>query len=125
MKIKIILPNATLLDEQADKITAPGADGFFQILPKHIDFVSSLNPGILSVYSNEQVEYYAVNQGFLVKQKDVVYISCLQAVKGTSLETLSRTVSENFKQLGEKEKKTNEILIKLEADMLRMFMEID
>lgn len=125
MKIKIILPNATILDQQVDKITAPGTDGFFQILPRHVDFVSSLRPGILSVFADDSVVYYAINQGFLVKQKDIVYISCLQAIKGTSLETLSKTVADNFNRLDEKEKKTNEILVKLEADMLRMFMEID
>ena len=125
MKIKIILPNATILDQQVDKITAPGTDGFFQILPRHVDFVSSLRPGILSVFADDSVVYYAINQGFLVKQKDIVYISCLQAIKGTSLETLSKTVADNFNRLDEKEKKTNEILVKLEADMLRMFMEMD
>jgi F-type H+-transporting ATPase subunit epsilon len=45
MRIRIILPSKTVLDQEADKITAPGTEGSFQLLPKHIDFVSSLSPG--------------------------------------------------------------------------------
>ncbi|SCP96137.1 hypothetical protein [Anaerobium acetethylicum] len=123
MNLKIIIPSKTIFSQDADKISAPGKEGFFQILPKHIDFVSSLQPGILTVFSGDIVNYFAINQGFLVKKGDVVYISCLQAIKGETLETLSKTVADSFRQLDEKERRTNEILVKLEADMLRMIIE--
>lgn len=37
MRIKIILPYKTILDKTVYKITAPGVEGDFQILPNHID----------------------------------------------------------------------------------------
>jgi F-type H+-transporting ATPase subunit epsilon len=125
MRIRIILPSKVILDKEADKITAPGAEGSFQILPRHIDFVSSLKSGILTVFSEGEVLYYAINQGILVKQAEVVSVSCLQAVKGPSLENLASIVADTFKELHERERKTNEILLKLETDMLRLFIEMD
>lgn len=122
MKLKIIIPSRTVFSQPADKVTAPGTEGSFQILPKHVDFVSSLQPGILSIFHGDETVYFAIDQGFLVKQADTVYISCLQAIRGTSLETLGRTVADSFRQLSEKERRTNEILVKLEADMLRMLI---
>lgn len=125
MRIRIILPSKTVLDQEADKITAPGTEGSFQLLPKHIDFVSSLSPGILSVFFEGEVVYYAINQGILVKQGDIVSVACLQAIRGTMLETLGDTVDASFRSQDENERRMNEVLTKLEVDTLRLFMELD
>jgi F-type H+-transporting ATPase subunit epsilon len=125
MHIKLVLPYRTLLDQPVDKITAPGAEGSFQILPKHIDVVWSLQPGILTLTRDNQDEYFAIQQGTLVKEGDTVYISTYQAVKGESLEKLHQTLMESVQRLDEREKKANEVLIKLETDTIRRFMEIE
>lgn len=124
MRIKIILPNETLLDQEVNKITAPGSEGAFQILPRHIDVTWSLDPGILSISDDDGVQYYAIYQGVLVKHEDLVYVSCFQAIKGDSLEALNETVRKNFKALDDREKKAREVLVKLETDTIRRFMEI-
>jgi hypothetical protein len=38
---------------------------------------------------------------------------------------LSKTIEKEFSVLDEKEKKTNEILTKMEIDTLKMFMELE
>ncbi|MDW7671746.1 MAG: F0F1 ATP synthase subunit epsilon [Bacillota bacterium] len=125
MQIKLVLPYRTLLDQPVDKITAPGAEGSFQMLPKHIDVVWSLQPGILTLTRDNQDEYFAIQQGTLVKEGDTVYVSAYQAVKGESLEKLHQTLMESVQKLDEREKKANEVLIKLETDTIRRFMEIE
>ncbi|MGB5823840.1 MAG: hypothetical protein WBH44_07165 [Proteocatella sp.] len=125
MKIKLILPNKTLLEQEIDKVTIPGTEGYFQILPKHIDFVSSIKPGILTIYNGEAIDYFAVNYGILVKKADSIHISCLYAIKGDSLEGLSGTIVDNIEKRDEYEKKIYEILKKMEADTLRRFIELD
>lgn len=124
MRIKLILPYETLLDKEVKKITAPGTEGVFQILPKHVDGTWSLTSGIL-VLTTEKEEYYAINTGVLVKQGTTVYLSCLQAIPGNSLETLNKTLQENLRVLNEKERKAREVLVRLETDTLKRFMEID
>ncbi len=125
MKIKLLLPYRTLLDQPVDKITAPGTAGSFQVLPRHIDVVWSLQPGILTLTRDNQDEYFAIQQGTLVKEGEAVYVSTFQAVKGESLETLHQTLMEDLQKRGEREKKANEVLVKLETDTIRRFMEIE
>ena len=124
MRIKLILPNKTLLDKEVIKISAPGSEGSFQILPRHIDVAWSLDPGILSIEDEDGLTYYAIYQGVLVKQGDTVFVSCYQAIEGDSLESLQETVIHNFKSLNEKEKKAREVLLKLESDTIRRFLDI-
>ena len=125
MKIKLVLPYRTMLDQPVDKISAPGTEGNFQILPKHIDVVWSLQPGILTLTSNHQDEYFAIQQGTLVKEGDAVFVSTFQAVKGESLEKLHQTLMESYQKHNEREKKANDVLVKLETDTIRRFMEIE
>jgi len=125
MNIKLVLPYRTILDQPVDKITAPGTAGSFQVLPRHIDVVWSLQPGILTLTRDNQDEYFAIQQGTLVKKGDEVYVSTFQAVKGESLEKLYQTLTENYEKLDEREKKANEVLVKLETDTIRRFMEIE
>lgn len=124
MRIKLILPYKTILDKKVEKITAPGSNGDFQILPKHIDGTWSLKAGILTL--TDKVDfYYAINQGLAVKQGSIVYISTFQAIAGESLEELSGTVEKSLKILDERERKAREVLIKLETDTIKRFMELD
>ncbi len=125
MRIRLILPNKTLLDQKVSKISAPGAGGSFQILPKHIDVTWSLVPGILTITSEEETIYYAIQRGVLVKKGDMVYVSCFQAIRGDSLESLNENVIGRFRDLDEDEKKAKEVLIRLETDAVRRFLEFD
>ena len=125
MRVRIIVPGKLFLDQEVDKITAPGAEGSFQILPRHIDVVWTLQSGILIVTAGKKDTYFAINQGVLVKEKDLVQISSYQVVESTSLEELQETVEKNFRILDEEEKKLSRILDKLEADTLIRLAELE
>ncbi len=124
MRLKLILPYKTILDKNVEKITAPGSNGDFQILPRHIDGTWTLRTGILTITTDKDF-YYAINQGVVVKQGDLVYISTFQAIAGESLRELSKTVEESLKVLDERERKAREVLIRLETDTIKRFIEID
>ena len=125
MRVRMVVPGKLFLDEEMDKITAPGAEGSFQVLPKHIDAVWTLQSGILILTKDEKDLYFAINQGVLVKEKDLVQISSYQIVGSEVLDELQKTVEENFRNLDEKEKRMNSILDKLEADTLIRLAELE
>lgn len=124
MRLKLILPYRTILDKKVEKITAPGSNGDFQILPRHIDGTWTLRAGILTITTDKD-KYYAINQGVVVKQGNIVYLSTFQAIAGESLRELSQTVEDSLKILDEREKKAREVLIRLEMDTIKRFIEID
>jgi F-type H+-transporting ATPase subunit epsilon len=126
MYLKIVLPTEIFYQSEVMKIIAEGKQGFFTLLPRHIDFVSGLVPGILYVYPqlNEE-KYIAIDQGILVKCGPSVLISSRQAIAGTNLETLEKIVREQFKILDDQERKSRSAAAKLEAGIIRKFIEFE
>jgi len=122
INLKILLPAGVLLEEQVEQVTAEAENGFFSILPRHIDFVAALVPGIFSYVTPDDEEHFlALDDGILVKQGDQVYVSAARAVSGESLEILEDAVENELKVLGEDEKKSRAVMARLEADTLRRF----
>lgn len=103
-------------------MTAEAENGFFTMLPRHVDFVASLVPGIFSYVTPAGEEsFIALDEGVIVKQGDQVYVSAARAVSGDDLEHLQDTVENELKVLGESEKKARTVMARLEADTLRRF----
>lgn len=126
MNVRVYLP--VEIYWQADnigKVTAEGLEGYFTLLPRHIDYVSVLVPGIMTVTnSTGRIEYFAVDAGTLLKQGDTVFISTRNCVRGTDMENLARIVEDEFKQLDDLEKKARTALAGLEHTMLQRFAEM-
>ncbi len=122
MKLKVLLPAEVLLDEEVEKVTAEAENGFFTLLPRHVDFVAALVPGIFSYQTTAGAEHFlALDEGILVKQGDQVYVSAARAMPGDNLDQLQDTVENELKVLNENEKKARTVMSRLEADTLRRF----
>ena len=125
MHLRLLLPTEVLLDARVNEVCAEAENGMFCLLPRHIDFVTALVPGLLSyVAENGEERFVAVDEGTLVKQGETVLVSVRNAVPGESLEELRATVSRQFGELDERERQTRTALGKLEADAVRRFLEI-
>jgi F-type H+-transporting ATPase subunit epsilon len=105
-----------LLETPATRITAPGTSGSFQVLPRHVDVVWSLQSGILQINTTESEVYFAIDRGVLVKEGDVVHVSCYEAIKGDSLEALHSMISERFTEIDDQERKTRQVLLNMEMN---------
>ena len=120
-----MLPTQILVDEEVRKIVAEGENGFFGLLPRHIDFVSALVPGILLYESEEGEEaFIAIDEGILVKYGATVLVSTRNGVRGADLGDLKETVVRQFKTLDEQERKSRSVISKMEADFVRRFLDL-
>ena len=82
-----------------------GENGWFGLLPKHIDFVTALVPGVMTFQPcGKPEEYLARRRGVLVKCGAEVAVSTRQAVRGTSLAQLKQEVERQFLARQEREK---------------------
>ncbi len=124
MRLKVFLPMKILIDQEVTRVVAEAENGSFGILPKHIDFVAALAPGIFSFESDAGEEFMAIDEGVLVKCADDVMVSTRRAVRSRNLGELKRTVEEEFGTFDEREKKTRSILAKLEADFTKRFLKM-
>lgn len=125
MRLAVLTPRETVLQQEADKIIAETAEGWFALLPRHVDIVSALVPGILA-YSTPGGEklFVAVDEGILVKCGADVRVSCRAAVAGADLGELESTVRSRFRELDRRERTTRSTLARLEADFVRRFFEL-
>lgn len=65
MKLKIVTPTRTVLEENVEAVYAKTLDGEVGILPKHVPLVSPLDIGILRYVKEGQKEPVAVMGGLL------------------------------------------------------------
>lgn len=129
MEFKILLPTEILIETSVQKIIAEAENGYFTLLPNHIDCVTALVPGILTFFtsltSDSDKQSIAVDGGILVKCDRQVWLSTRNAVSGKDLNSLRQTVDEEFKRLDEQQKKARCAIARLEATILRQFMALE
>ncbi len=127
MRLKVLLPTEVLVDEEVVKVTAEAENGSFCLLPRHIDFVAALVPGLFSfVKAGDGLEeFLAVDEGVLVKCGPEVLVSTRQAVRGPELGRLRTTVEKSFKVLTSQEKRARSALANLEANFIRRFLKLE
>ncbi|MFP4439145.1 MAG: F0F1 ATP synthase subunit epsilon [Chloroflexaceae bacterium] len=124
MRVKIITPTAIPVDKAVSKITAEATNGSFSLLPRHIDFVAALVPGILALTDDTGDEQFlAIDEGLLVKRGDEVRISVSRAVRGPTLEELQQVVEAEFQQRDEQERMARTAISRLEAGFIRRMLE--
>ena len=125
MRLRILVPSMVLADTPAQKITANGLHGSFTLLPRHVDFLAALVPGLLAYEAVDgQEAFAAVDGGLLVKYGQDVLISTARAVVGGDLMTLRHTVDRQFLAIDERERATRGVMARLEADFIRRFLEM-
>ena len=124
--LKILLPSQVFADKTGvTRIVAESRDGSFGILPRRLDCVAALSPGILTCETEtEGVVFFAVDEGMLVKAGPDVLVSVRNAIGGADLGQLRSALDREFLSLDENEKNARSALRKLESGFLRRFMEV-
>jgi F-type H+-transporting ATPase subunit epsilon len=125
MMLKILLPAEVMLTREVKKIIAEAENGSFCLMPNHIDFVATLAPGI---FTYEPIaggqELLAMDVGTLVKKGSNVLVSTRNAVRAPDLGKLKEVVVKQYEVLDEREKMVRSASARLEASLIRRFVEL-
>ena len=121
MNLKILLPFKIFAENTGvSRIVAETREGSFGLLPRRLDCVAALAPGILIYETEAQGEVYvAVDQGVLVKAGADVLVSVRRAIGGTDLGKLRDSVQREFLTLDEREQSVRSVMAKFEAGFLQ------
>ncbi len=126
MNLKVLIPTKIFIDQVVTKVIAEAENGSFCLLPHHIDFLTALVPGILTfITESGQEMFLAIDEGILVKQGDMVFVSTLHAIQDDNLATLKQTVEKEFQVLNEQERLTRSALAKFEISIMRHFQNLN
>ena len=126
VNLKILLPFRIFAEKTGvSRIVAETGEGSFGILPRRLDCVAALVPGILTVESETEGEVYtAVDEGVLIKTGPDVFVSVRNAIAGTDLGRLREAVEKEFLNLDERERKVRSVLAKMESGFIRRLVDI-
>jgi F-type H+-transporting ATPase subunit epsilon len=121
MNLKVLLPFQVFAEEAGvTRIVAETGDGSFGLLPRRLDCVAALEPGILSYETDAKGEVFlAVDQGVLVKTGPDVLVSTRRAIAGTDLGRLREAVEQQFLTMDEEERTVRTATAKSESGFLR------
>jgi F-type H+-transporting ATPase subunit epsilon len=126
MRLKVLLPSRVLVDEAVTKVMAEAENGWFCLLPNHVDFVAALVPGVVIFTAAEGVEgLVAIDHGILVKREAEVLVSAWRGARGEALESLRTVVEREFLALNDRERAARSALARLEAGVVRRFVELE
>jgi F-type H+-transporting ATPase subunit epsilon len=84
-RIRIVTPECSAYDEEADSVVVPGADGFFGILAHHAPMIAAVDPGPLRILlDGSESAVFTVGPGVLeVRDDNVLVLTDSAARDGT------------------------------------------
>lgn len=123
MTLRVLLPFEVFADEKGvARIVVETAQGSFGLLPRRLDCVAALVPGILSFEAVGQGEVFlAVDEGVLVKTGPAVVVSVRRALRSKDLGRLREAVEQEFLTLDAQEEAMRTAMARLETGFLRRF----
>lgn len=126
MRLKIVVPEKVILEEDVVKVVADSMHGSFCVEERHVDYVAPLAAGILSFVDSKGGEerFVGTAEGLLVKVGDEVLVSLHDAVHGVSLGEIRETVRERLRQREERIDRVAAVAEELEARLVRRFAEL-
>ena len=123
MHLKVLLPFQVYANKtEVTRIVAETREGSFGLLPRRLDCVAALVPGILIYQTGSGGEVLvAVDEGVLIKTGAEVLVSVRRAIGGTDLGQLHAAVEKEFLTLDENEQSVRSAVAKLETGFLSRF----
>ncbi|HRP57285.1 F0F1 ATP synthase subunit epsilon [Agriterribacter sp.] len=123
LQLKILLPHAIFLEKggvvNVQVETTAGAYGF---LPQRLDCMASVAPGLLTYITADGKEYHvAVDRGLLVKAGKTISLVVRNAIGGSDLGELHKSINEKFRKLDDLEQESRRVMSYLETGFIRNF----
>ncbi|MBF0498555.1 MAG: F0F1 ATP synthase subunit epsilon [Candidatus Riflebacteria bacterium] len=126
MHLKIMLPAKIFLEEfDVIRLLVETTRGNFGFLPRRLDCVLSIVPGIL-VYETKKngVKHIAVDEGIMVKTGFNILISVRNALGGYEPGALRKSYLNDLSVIRERERDVRLAIAHLESDFMRRLVEV-
>jgi len=108
MQLKILTPEKVAYDGEADELIVPTVLGEIAILPHHVDLLTQLSEGEMTIKTKNKTLHIAATGGFLQINKDTVTLLADYAVQSEEI---------NAQKALEAQKRAEEILKKKSEDV--------
>jgi F-type H+-transporting ATPase subunit epsilon len=86
LRLQIVAADKSLVNEMADEVEIPGADGYFGVLPGHTPLLALLGTGELWYRRGGETQHLLISSGFAEVQPDAVTILAETAERAADID---------------------------------------
>ncbi len=128
MHLDIITPEKNIFSDDISSLTVPTTNGYISILPHHVNLLTQVVHGEITVKRNHKEEFLAITGGFLEVADNKITILADYAVRSEHIEVekaieARKRAEELLKQA--KENVSERDMAQAEAELRRSLLEIN
>jgi len=86
LTLRVITPDAIVLDEPVRSVRIPGLDGSIGILPRHAAMVAAMDVGLLRYRDGGEEHFMYVSPGFAEVRDDTLRVVCESATPAKDID---------------------------------------
>jgi len=126
VRLRVFTPTHVEVDEEVARLAVQAEGGAFTVLPRHVDTVAVLEPGLLSFHLADGSEVFlAVDGGTVVKVGHDILVSTPTAIRGPDLARIRAAVDARFRSRAAHEEAARQALTRLEVDVIQRMVELE
>ena len=122
--LEIITPTKVVLSEEVDEVTLPTVNGENSILPNHINLLTKIKPGEMTIHRNGKLELFAITGGFLEISNNKVNILADHAIHADDIEIAKAEQAKERAEKAMKEKGTEQDFRIANAELVKSLLEL-
>jgi len=124
LQLEIITPEKIAYKDDVDEIVVPTAQGEIGILPNHINLLTQINPGEMTVKKGHHLQHMAITGGFLEVNNNQVSIVAEYAVKAQDIQVAKAMEAKKRAEKIMEEKLTDNEQKVAQAEMIKAILEL-
>lgn len=124
LQLQIITPLKSVLKEEVDEIIVPTEDGEIAILPNHVDLVTKIKAGEMTIKKSSKSIYFAITGGFLELKDNNITILADYAVRAEDIEVAKAKEAQERAQNSLKQKVSGREFAHAESDLRKALTEL-
>lgn len=125
-QLKVLTPNATILDEKVEQIVVRSIDGEIGILPDHISLITPLKPAPLQYFSGGERKVAAVLGGMMEVSKGGVTIISDHAALAENIDSVMAEKEKEIAEAKLAQKKVEQVDVqKAELELTRLLVMLE
>ncbi len=123
--LKVLTPNATVLDQDVEQIIARSVDGEIGILPEHIPLITPLTSAPFQYWSGGERKVAAVLGGMMEVSKEGVTIISDHAALAENIDTVIAEKDKQFAEAKLSQKKDKVDVQQAELELTRLLVMLE